>query len=266
VELKAQELRVGYGHRVVVEDMNLHIDKREITTIVGPNGCGKSTVLKAITRLIPHKNGTVLLDGKLLKDYHPKALSRRIGILPQVHAAPADFRVRELVGYGRMPHQKMLSGHSAEDLRVIDWAMNSTGVYHLRDKSVYEVSGGERQRVWIATVLAQQPEILFLDEPTTFLDIAHQYETMRLIWKLNRDTGIGVVMVLHDLNHALHVSDRIIVIKEGRKYKEGPPKNVITRETLQEVWGVDGTIVEWEGRPVIVYNELEDKEREEHHT
>jgi len=263
VELKAEKLMVGYDSRVVVPEMDIHIDKREITTIVGPNGCGKSTVLKAITRLIPHRGGTVCLDGKLLKDYHPKALSRRIGILPQVHAAPADFRVKELVGYGRMPHQKMFAGHDAEDRRIIDWAMNSTGVYHLRDKSVYEVSGGERQRIWIATVLAQQPELLFLDEPTTFLDIAHQYETMRLVRRLNRETGIGVVMVLHDLGHALHVSDRIIVIKEGRKYKEGPPEEVLNSQTFWEVWGVKGEVVRIGGKPIIVYEEIDDYDRKE---
>ncbi|MCL2226384.1 MAG: ABC transporter ATP-binding protein [Oscillospiraceae bacterium] len=256
MELKAQAIDIAYDMRTVVHGMDIRINKKEITTIVGPNGSGKSTVLKAITRLIPHKKGTVYLGGKLLKEYRPKALSRCIGVLPQVHAAPADFRVRELVSYGRMPHQKMLSGLSEEDRRVIDWAMNATGVFEMRDKSIFQISGGERQRVWIATVLAQQPEILFLDEPTTFLDVAHQYETMRLVQRLNRETGIGVVMVLHDLGHALEVSDRIIAMKEGKKYAEGTPSEVITPDVLKAVWGVTGKVVDVGGRPIIVYDEL----------
>ena len=256
MELNASRLDIAYDGRTVVHGMEVRINRNEITTIVGPNGSGKSTVLKAITRLIPYRKGTVHLDGKLLKDYRPKALSRRIGVLPQVHAAPADFRVRELVSYGRIPHQKMLSGLSDEDKNIIDWAMTATGVKELREKSIYQISGGERQRVWIATVLAQQPEILFLDEPTTFLDVAHQYETMRLVQRLNRETGIGVVMVLHDLGHALEVSDRIIVLQNGRKYAEGKPKDVITPEVLRDVWGVSGKVIDLDGRPVIVYDEI----------
>ena len=256
MELKAMNLDVAYDHRTVVHGMEMYINKNEITTIVGPNGSGKSTVLKAITRLIPYRTGEVRLDGKLLGEYKPKELSRNIGVLPQVHAVPADFRVRELVSYGRMPHQKMLSGLSSEDTSVIEWAMKSTGVFEMREKSIFQISGGERQRVWIATVLAQQPEILFLYEPTTFLDVAHQYETLRLVQRLNRDTGIGVVMVLHDLGHALEMSDRIVVMKEGKKFAEGKPLEVITPEVLKEVWGVTGKVINLEGRPVIIYDEL----------
>jgi len=166
-----------------------------------------------------------------------------------------------LVSYGRMPHQKMLAGLSEEDKRVIDWAMHATGVDALREKSIYQISGGERQRVWIATVLAQQPEILFLDEPTTFLDVAHQYDTLRLIYKLNRETRIGVVMVLHDLGQALELSDRIIVLKNGKKYAEGKPIEVITPALLKEVWGVNGKVIEIDGRPIIVYDELTKQEK-----
>jgi len=258
VEIKAKDMEIAYGAQIIVPEMDIHIDKQEITTIIGPNGSGKSTVLKALTRLIKHKSGTVQLDGINLSDYKAKILSRRIGVLPQIHTAPADFRVKELVGYGRMPHQGMFAGHSEADMEIIDRAMQMTGVHHLRDKSIYEVSGGERQRVWIATVLTQQPEILFLDEPTTYLDISHQYDTMRLIRQLNRETGIGVVMVLHDLSHALEVSDRIIIIKDGKKYSEGRPSEVITSEMLREVWGVRGNIINIDGRekPLIVFEEL----------
>jgi len=262
--VNASGLKVTYDEVVAVTDMNINIDKREITTIIGPNGSGKSTILKALTRLIKFQEGSVYIDGRELGQYKTRELSRRIAVLPQVHSAPEDFRVKELVSYGRMPYQKLLKGQSAEDRRIIDWAMHATGIYHLREKSIYEVSGGEGQRVWIATVLTQQPEILFLDEPTTYLDISYQYETMKLIKQLNRQTGIGVVMVLHDLSQALEISDRIVIIKDGRKYSEGTPDQVITRRMMMDVYNVRCDIVRLNGRtkPIIVYNELTEQDEE----
>lgn len=258
MDLEATHLQIGYGDHVIIEDMDICIERDKVTTIIGPNGSGKSTVLKALTRLIRYQEGSVLLDGRDIQQLKPKALARKLGILPQIHSAPSDFRVKELVGYGRMPHQKMLAGKSKEDEDVIRWAMEVTGVWQFRDKSIYEISGGEAQRVWIATVLAQQPEIVFLDEPTTYLDISHQLETMRLIRRLNRETGIGIVMVLHDLSHALEVSDRIVVIKNGRKYSEGTPAEVITSKMMQEVYNVECDVVQLPGRhcPVLAYKEI----------
>ena len=214
--------------------------------------------MKAITRLIRYQQGSVLLDGRDIQSMKPKELARTIGVLPQIHSAPSDFRVKELVGYGRMPYQKMLGGSSAEDKEIIRWAMEVTGTWKFRDKSVYEISGGESQRVWIATVLAQKPEILFLDEPTTYLDISHQLETMQLVKKLNRETGIGVVMVLHDLSQALEVSDHIIVIKDGKKYSEGAPEEVITSKMMLDVYNVECDIMRISGRkkPMIAYKQL----------
>lgn len=260
MELNAKGLQIGYGERVVVDDMEINICKDKITTIIGPNGSGKSTILKAITRLIKYQQGNVVLNGKDLLEFKQKELARTIGVLPQIHKAPSDFRVKELVGYGRMPHQKMLSGKSAEDERIIKWAMESTGTWKFKDKSVYELSGGELQRVWIATVLAQQPQILFLDEPTTYLDISHQMDTMNLVKRLNRETGIGVVMVLHDLSQALEVSDHIVIIKQGHKYDEGIPEDVITSKMMKEVYNVDCEIVKIPNRskPIIVYKELDE--------
>lgn len=258
MELKASALQIGYGDHVVVEDMDVDIQRDKITTIIGPNGSGKSTILKAITRLIRYQKGSVVLNGRDILEMKPKDLAKTIGVLPQLHTAPSDFRVKELVGYGRMPHQKMFSGKSAEDERIIQWAMEVTGTWQFRDKSIYEISGGESQRVWIATVLAQKPEILFLDEPTTYLDISHQLETMQLVRKLNRETGIGVVMVLHDLSQALEVSDHIIVIKDGRKYSEGTPEEVITAQMMRDVYNVDCEIVHLPGRakPLIAFKQL----------
>lgn len=258
MELKASSLQIGYGDHVVVEDMDVEIQRGKITTIIGPNGSGKSTVLKAITRLIRYQKGSVMLGDQDILEMKPKELAKSIGVLPQIHTAPSDFRVKELVGYGRMPHQKMLAGKSAEDEQIIQWAMEVTGTWQFRDKSIYEISGGESQRVWIATVLAQKPEILFLDEPTTYLDISHQLETMQLVRKLNRETGIGVVMVLHDLPQALEVSDHIIVIKNGKKYSEGTPEAVITAQMMQDVYNVDCEIVHLPGRskPLIAFKQL----------
>ena len=258
MEVNATGLQIGYGDYIVVEDFDILLSKHHITSIIGPNGSGKSTVLKALTRLLRYQKGAVCLDGKDLQDFGPKELARRIGVLPQMHSAPADFRVKELVGYGRMPHQGFFARMNGEDERIVDEAMKATGTYHLRDKSIHEISGGETQRVWIATVLTQQPEILFLDEPTTYLDISHQMEMMRLIKRLNRENGIGVVMVLHDLSHALEVSDWIVVIKDGEKYDEGKPCDVITTKMMREVYDVECDIVRLPGRekPIIAYREI----------
>lgn len=257
-EITARQLEISYGETLVVSDLDIHIRKGEITTIIGPNGSGKSTVLKALTRLLKYRSGVVEILERDLKDYDTKELARLIGVLPQKHTAPPDFTVRDLVGYGRMPHQKWYERNSREDDAIVDWALEVTGTSHLAKKSIRACSGGEQQRVWIAMVLAQQPEILFLDEPTTYLDISHQQETMRLVKRLKRESGIGIVMVLHDLSHALEVSDYIVVIKDGKKYSEGTPLEVITPKMLREVYHVECQVVEIPGRhyPLLVYQEI----------
>lgn len=259
MEVSCRKLQVGYGDNVVVDDMELVLKRNKITTIIGPNGSGKSTVLKAVTRLIHYQQGEVIIKDKDIRRYKNKELAKCIGVLAQKHSAPADFRVRELVSYGRMPHQKALSGLSKKDYEMIEHVMKTTNTYHLKDKSIYECSGGEAQRVWIATVLAQDPEMLFLDEPTTYLDVSHQIEVMQLVKKLNRESGVGIVMVLHDLSQALEISDWIVVIKDGKKYSEGKPGEVITSEMLKEVYNVDADVIHIPGRekPVIIYKELE---------
>lgn len=258
MEIRGEGLEIAYGDYLAVANMNITVQKGKITSIIGPNGSGKSTVLKALTRLLGCRGGNVWLDARNLKDFSAKELARHIGVLPQIHSAPPDFQVRELVGYGRMPYQKWYERSNEEDKRIVDWAMKATGVWPLRDKSIHECSGGESQRVWIATVLTQQPEILFLDEPTTYLDIAHQQEMMRLVKRLNRESGIGVVMVLHDLTHAMEVSDWIVVIKDGRKYDEGAPEDVITPKMMKEVYDVDCDIISVAGRkrPLIAFREI----------
>ena len=258
MEVKGQNLEIGYDGLVIIPEIDIEVRKGEITTIIGPNGSGKSTVLKALTRLLKYTKGVVFVNDCDLKDMDAKKLARCIGVLPQMHCAPPDFKVKDLVAYGRVPYQKWYKGNTPEDEAIIEWALKTTGTWHMRDKSINACSGGETQRVWIATVLAQQPEILFLDEPTTYLDISHQQETMRVVKKLNRESGIGVVMVLHDLEQALEVSDRIIVIKEGRKYSEGTPEEVITPKMLHEVYHVEADVIKLPGRkkPLIVYKEI----------
>lgn len=258
MEIKADGIQIGYGNNIIVDHIDVEVFKGQITSIIGPNGSGKSTVLKALTRLLPHKQGHIILGTKPLKDYKNKEFAQLVGVLPQRHAAPPDFKVKDLVSYGRFAHQKWHKQNSEEDDKIVDWAMETAGVSHMKERSIHACSGGESQRVWIATVLAQQPQLLFLDEPTTYLDISHQLETMKLVKKLNRQSDMGIIMVLHDLSHALEVSDRIIVIKDGKKYSEGTPTEVITVEMMKEVYNVECQIIKMEGRknPVIVYNEI----------
>lgn len=258
MEIRGSNVKIGYGNYIVVDDIDVSVYKGKITTIVGPNGSGKSTVLKALTRLLPCKSGDIFLDGTNVNEYSNKEFARKVGVLPQKHTAPPDFTVKDLIGYGRIPFQKWYKGNSEEDDEIVEWAIKTAGVEKLRDKSINACSGGESQRVWIAMVLAQKPELLFLDEPTTYLDVSHQLETMKLVKELNRISDMGIVMVLHDLSHALEVSDRIIAIKEGKKYSEGTPREVITEKMMKEVYNVDCKIVDIEGRknPVILYEEI----------
>lgn len=258
MEIKGQNLQICYGDYIAIKDVDINVYKGKITSIVGPNASGKSTVLKAMTRLIDCKTGTVDISGVNIKKIAKKEFAKMVGVLPQKHDAPPDFKVKDLVSYGRVPYQKWYSNNSAEDDEIVDWAMRMLSVSHLKDKSINACSGGESQRIWIATVLAQQPEILFLDEPTTFLDIAHQLEMMKLVKQLNKESGIGIVMVLHDLNHALEVSDKIIVINNGLKYAEGTPYEVITKKMMKDVYNVDCDIVHIKGRrcPIIAYKEI----------
>ncbi|AYE34956.1 ABC transporter ATP-binding protein [Clostridium septicum] len=258
MEINCKDIEVKYGDYKAVKGVDAALYKGVITTIIGPNGSGKSTFLKAITRLLRRSNGSVHINDKSIEEFKGKDLSKMIAVLPQRHCAPPDFKVEELVSYGRMPHKKWYDTKTDYSDQIVNWAMECTNVSHLKKKSINEISGGEAQRVWIATVLAQNPDILFLDEPTTYLDISHQLETMNLVKKLNIEHGIGVVMVLHDLSHALEVSDRIIVLKNGEKYDEGAPIDVITSKMMKEVYNVDCDIIKIEGRnkPIIAYKEI----------
>ncbi|WP_077706651.1 ABC transporter ATP-binding protein [Virgibacillus dokdonensis] len=225
-------------------DVNGEINRGKITTIIGPNGSGKSTLLGIMSNQItPHK-GYVRLDGKQLVEFRSKEFARKVAVVHQRNSAPADMTVEKLISYGRLPYKSFLANNKQEDAKVIEWALQKTNLSKKRNHALYTLSGGEQQRVWIALTLAQRTPFLFLDEPTTYLDIYYQYELLEFIKKLNRDLGITIVMVLHDINQAIRYSDIIIAMKHGQIVKKGVPKDVITNELMKEVYGINVLIKE----------------------
>lgn len=242
-ELHAEGLRLGYDKVDIVLGLDLLVHGGEITALVGPNGCGKSTLLKGMTRVLRPRAGTVYLDGAAIQRMPTKALARRLGLLPQTPVAPDGMTVRELVAQGRFPHQGWLQQWSPKDEEAVDRALDITGMKAMADRPVDELSGGQRQRAWIAMTLAQETEVLLLDEPTTFLDMAHQLEVLELLVRLNKEDGRTIVMVLHDLNQAARYAHRLVVMSQGRVFSVGSPAEVITPEMLREVFGVEARIL-----------------------
>ena len=252
--LSAESLTLAYGDRTIVEGLDLHVPPGRITAIVGANGCGKSTLLRALARLIPAREGRIVLDGKALHARPTKEISRILGLLPQAPIAPEGIVVADLVGRGRHPHQKLLARLSARDYEIVAQALAATGTAEFADRSVDELSGGQRQRVWIAMALAQETEILLLDEPTTFLDLAHQVEVLDLLTDLNRDRGTTIVMVLHDMNLAARYADHLFAMRDGRIVTSGPPSEVMTSELIREVFELDALVVPdpVSGAPIVL--------------
>lgn len=241
-KLTGAGLVVGYGDRVVIEGVDVSIPEGSFTVIVGPNACGKSTLLKALARLIPASAGQVTLDGKAIHELPSKELARRLGLLPQSSLAPDGITVQDLVSRGRFPHQSLLSRWSREDERVVAEAMAATGVTDLRGRLLDELSGGQRQRVWVSMVLAQETPMLLLDEPTTFLDIAHQVELLDLIERL-RGEGKTVVAVLHEINLAARYASHLIAMRDGRIVAEGSPSEVVTEELVGRVFDLPCRVI-----------------------
>jgi iron complex transport system ATP-binding protein len=242
VRLYTDDLNIGYGERLIVKNLNIQIPDKKITTIIGSNGCGKSTLLKAITRIIPHHTGEVILDGENIVKENTKILATKMAILPQTPESASGLTVGELVSYGRFPYQKGFGRLTKRDYEVIDWALEVTGTIDFKYRPVDALSGGQRQRVWIAMALAQETEMIFLDEPTTYLDMAHQLEVLELLQKLNVEQQRTIVMVLHDLNQAARFADYIIALKDGEIVKAGNCEEVIAHNVLRQVFQIDAEI------------------------
>jgi iron complex transport system ATP-binding protein len=252
--LRAEGVSLGYDGLRVIEGLDLTLPDGKITAVVGPNACGKSTLLRGLARLHPLDGGRITLDGADITAMPRKDLARKVGMLPQSSIAPDGVRVAELVSRGRYPHQGWFGRHSSDDDAVVTTALESTGVAELADRPVAELSGGQRQRVWIAMVLAQQTDIVLLDEPTTFLDVRHQLDLLDLLTELNRDRGTTVVMVLHELNLAARYADHLVVMSAGRIVAEGTPSDVLTSEVVDEAFGLRAQVVPdpVAGSPLVV--------------
>ncbi|WP_182811979.1 ABC transporter ATP-binding protein [Bacillus sp. ME78] len=222
-----------------LKSVSSEIEIGKITTIIGPNGCGKSTLLSVMSRNHVPSSGEVILDGKAISEYKPKEFARKLAVVHQQNEAPADITVEKLISFGRMPYKNIFSPQTDEDREAIERALVCTNLQSKRDKPIYALSGGERQRVWIAMTLAQNTPMLFLDEPTTYLDIYYQLEILELVKELNEVYGLTIVMVLHDINQAIRYSDHIIVMKDGKIITKGNPNDVITEEMVKAIYGVD---------------------------
>jgi iron complex transport system ATP-binding protein len=242
--LRAASLTLAYDARAVVDDLNLVVPRGRITAVVGANGCGKSTLLRALGRLMRPRKGCVLLDGRAIAEVPTKEVAKRLAILPQSPVAPDGLTVEDLVARGRYPHQTLFRQWSADDEGAVEAALAATQMTELRGRPLDELSGGQRQRAWIAMTLAQQTEILLLDEPTTFLDLAHQIEVLDLLAGLVADHGRTVVMVLHDINQACRYTDHLVAMRDGRVHAAGPPADVVDAALVEQVFGLAARVIE----------------------
>jgi iron complex transport system ATP-binding protein len=251
---QSEKITAGYDNKTILEDVSITIPSNKISIIIGANGCGKSTLLKTMAKLIKPTAGHVSLDGKQIHKMPPKQLARVLGLLPQSPIVPEGITVADLVGRGRYPHQTFLSGWTKKDYEAVAEAMEIMNITEFADRNIDELSGGQRQRVWIAMALAQQTDILFLDEPTTYLDITYQVEILDLLTDLNRKRGTTIVMVLHDINLSARYADYIFALEKGKLVTEGPPSKVITSKLIEEIFGLHSTVIKdpVSGTPYVV--------------
>jgi iron complex transport system ATP-binding protein len=252
--LSAQELKLGYDDKIVVPQLSLAVDTGRIHCLIGPNGCGKSTLLRALAGMLQPQQGQVLLDGRSIRRWKRRELAQRLAMLPQHPVAPDGLTVEQLVRYGRFPYQGLLGQTSEQDFKMVRWAIRVTGLGGFEARPLSALSGGERQRAWIALSLAQQADILILDEPTTYLDLGHQLEVLELLSELNRQQGLTVIMSLHDLNQAAQFGHRLVAMRAGRLEQEGAPAEVLTQALLADVFRVHARVApdELTGKPQFV--------------
>lgn len=241
--IEARHLNFQYDSETVINDLSLAIIPGEITALVGPNGSGKSTLLKALARILRTKSGEVLLEGKPILSWSARAIARRLALLPQSPEAPMGLSVRDLAGYGRHPWRRAFQGTGPKDNAAVDRALALTGMTSFADRMLGSLSGGQRQRAWIAMALAQDTDVLMLDEPTSFLDMAHQVELMQLVERLNAEEGRTIVIVLHDLNQAARIAHRMVVLDQGSIAADGKPAEVMTAQMLRQVFGVESDVI-----------------------
>lgn len=251
--LRLENITLAFQDKPILENISLDFPSGKITAILGPNGCGKSTLLRVVTGFQKKYIGSVLLNGKSLQHLSARYVARHMAILPQAVKAPADLNVAQLVAYGRFPYRGILHTDAEQDNEVINWAMQQTRVDHLAKRQLDGLSGGERQRAWIAMALCQQPEILLLDEPTTYLDIAHQLEIMQIIRELNKKRKMTVIMVLHDINHARMYADNVVVIKDHTIFAQGVPQEIISVDLLASVFNVRAQIYRSDSDDKIIF-------------
>ncbi|MDR2397577.1 MAG: ABC transporter ATP-binding protein [Spirochaetaceae bacterium] len=258
--IRTENLRLSYGGHAVIEHLCVHIPKGAVTVIIGANGCGKSTLLKGMARMLKPEQGRIHLDGRDIHGVSSREIARRLAALPQNPQAPEGMTVEELVAYGRFPHKRGFGALKREDFAIIRESLGIAGMEDLRYRLLSDLSGGQRQRAWIAMTLCQKTDFMLLDEPTTYLDMAHQMEILTLLSALNRREGRTVVMVLHELNNASRFADHILAMKDGRVLAEGPPSQVVTQETLRAVYQIEAELAmdAKTGKPVCLSYETID--------
>jgi iron complex transport system ATP-binding protein len=240
--LSVKDLSISYKEKSIIENINLDIEKGKIYSIIGPNGCGKTTLIRAISRSIRPKSGCIKLNNNDIFKLKTKSVAKKMAVLSQNNSTMSEISVKTLVQYGRFAHKEWWMGSNSEDNDVVEWAIEKTALGEYKDRKINTLSGGERQRAWITMAIAQKPEILLLDEPTTYLDISHQLEILELISRLNKEEKITILMVLHDINHAARYSDELIVIKDKRVYTKGNPWEVLESNVLRDVFGVEAQV------------------------
>lgn len=238
--------------KIILNDVNFTIAREKITTLIGANGCGKSTLFNLMSKNLEPSKGKIYLEGKNIAGMKQKNFAKKVAIVHQNNEAAADITVDKLVSYGRSPHLGMFATQGANDKEIIDWALEVTQIKDLRHREVMSLSGGQRQRVWIAMALAQKTEVLFLDEPTTYLDIRYQIELLEMIQQLNREYKITIIMVLHDMNHAIYYSDEILGLKDGNVLIQGNPEEIISTESIDKIYGVRLNVVKLNERKIVM--------------